>query len=155
MKTLLPLLLLLVLTPALAVADSMDKYLEMLRSDLRTTKTEIHTEALKLSDAEGQKFWPIQREYETNLAKIGDQRIQLIKDYAANYDSLSPVMAKQLVDRAFKLESSRLALLKKYTDRISKEVSPMVGARFAQIEAIINSLVDLQIRAETPLVPKS
>lgn len=152
MKRLLPLLLL-VLTPALAVADSMDKYMEMLRSDLRSAKTQIHTEALKLSDAEGQKFWPIQREYETNLAKIGDQRIQLIKDYAAAYDSLSPAVAKQLVDRAFKLESSRLSLLKKYTDRVSKEVSPMVGARFAQVEALINSLIDLQIRANTPLVP--
>ena len=152
MKKLL-LLLLLVLTPALAVADSFDKYLEMLRSDFRTTKTQILTEALKMSDADGQKFWPIQREYETELAKLGDQRVALIKDYAANYDSLTPAMAKQLVDRAFKLESSRLSLLKKYTDKTSKAVSPTVAARFAQIEATLNSLVDLQIRANTPLVP--
>jgi hypothetical protein len=151
-KKLLPLLLL-VLTPALAVADDLDKYLEMLRSDLRTAKTEIHTEALDLSEADGVKFWPIQREYETELAKIGDQRLQLIKDYAAAYESMTPEAAKQLVDRAFKLESSRLALLKKYTDKVSKGVSPIIAARFAQVEAIINSLIDLQIRAETPLVP--
>ncbi len=152
MKKLLPLLML-VLTPALAVADDMDKYLEMLRSDLRAAKTEIHTQALDLSEADGAKFWPIQREYETELAKLGDQRLQLIKDYAATYDSMTANTAKSLVDRAFKLESSRLALLKKYTDKVSKTVSPITGARFAQIEAIINSLIDLQIRAETPLVP--
>lgn len=152
MKRLL-LLIVFVLTPALAIADSIDKYLEMLRSDFRTTKTQIHTEGLKLSEAEGAKFWPIQRQYEAELAKIGDQRIQLIKDYAANYDSLSAPMAKTLVDRAFKLENSRLALLKKYTDRVSKEVSPLIAARFAQIEALVNALVDLQIRAETPIVP--
>jgi hypothetical protein len=134
-------------------ADDMDKYLEMLRSDLRTAKTTIHTEAVGLKGTEGDKFWPIQREYETELAKIGDQRIALIKDYAANYDSLTATKAKELINRAFKLESSRLALLKKYTDKITKGISPMVGARFAQIEAIINSLIDLQIRAETPLVP--
>jgi hypothetical protein len=62
-------------------------------------------------------------------------------------------MSKSLVDRAFKLESSRLSLLKKYVDKVSKQVSPSVGARFAQVEAVVNSLVDLQIRAETPLVP--
>jgi len=146
-------LVLLVVMPAFAFADDMDKYLELMRSDLRNAKTQIQTEALKLSDADGQKFWPIQREYETELAKLGDQRVQLIKDYATNYDTLTPDMAKKLVDRAFKLESARLALLKKYTDKVSKGVSPMVAARFAQVEAIINSIIDLKIRADTPLVP--
>src|SRR5262245_66490895 len=121
----------------MAIADSLDKYMELLRSDFRTTKTELLTEALQLSEPDGQKFWPIQREYETELAKLGDQRVQLIKDYVANYDSLSATTAKQLVDRAFKLESSRLSLLKKYTDKVSKGVNPIVAARFAQIEALI------------------
>ena len=99
------------------------------------------------------KFWPIQREYETELAKIGDSRLQLLKDYAATYNTLTPENAKALVDRSFKLESSRMNLLKKYTGKVSKEVSPMVAARFAQTEAFVNSLVDLKIRAETPLAP--
>src|SRR5262245_33260927 len=88
----------------LAVADDVDKYAEMMRSDLRNEKTKILTEGLSLSEAEGQKFWPIYREYETQLAKLEDQRIQLIKDYAANYDKLTPETADKLVDRAFKLE---------------------------------------------------
>ena len=149
---LLPLLFALAV-PTIAAADDMEKYDEMMRSDLRTGKTALLTEALKLSDADGQKFWPIQREYETELAKVGDQRIQLIKDYAAAYDSLTPETAKSLMDRAFKLESSRLAVLKKYADKVSKDVSPKVAARFAQVEAIVNSLIDLKLRAETPLVP--
>jgi hypothetical protein len=149
---LIPLLLALAV-PTIAAADDMEKYVEMMRSDLRTGKTALLTEALKLSDADGQKFWPIQREYETELAKIGDQRIQLIKDYAAAYDSMTAETAKSLVDRAFKLESSRLTVLKKYTDKVSKTVSPLVAARFAQVEAIVNSLIDLKLRAETPLVP--
>jgi hypothetical protein len=149
---LLPLFLLLV-APTLAAADDIEKYAEMLRSDLRTAKTQIHTEVLGLTDAQGQVFWPIQREYETELAKIGDQRMQLIKDYAAAYNTLTPEIAKSLVERAFKIESARLSLLKKYTGKVSKATTPIVAARFAQVEAIINSLVDLQIRAETPLVP--
>ena len=64
------LVLFLVVMPAIAVADDLDKYMEMLRSDFRTTKTQVLTEGLKLSEADGQKFWPIQREYETELVKI-------------------------------------------------------------------------------------
>jgi hypothetical protein len=66
---------------------------------------------------------------------------------------MTAVTAKSLMDRAFKLESSRLAVLKKYADKVSKAVSPNVAARFAQVEAIVNSLIDLKLRAETPLVP--
>ena len=149
---LLPLLFALVL-PTVAFADDMEKYVELMRSDLRTGKTQLLTEALKLSDADGKKFWPIQREYETELAKVGDQRIQLIKDYAAAYDSMTATTAKSLIDRAFKLESTRLSVLKKYTDKVSKDVNPRVAARFAQVEAVVNSLIDLKIRSETPLVP--
>jgi len=154
MKWVLPTLFLLLVVAPVAMADDVAKYVELLRSDLRNQKTELLTEALELNDAESQKFWPIQREYETELAKLGDQRVQLIKDYAAGYDSLSKDTAKKLLERAFKLESSRLSLLKKYADKVSKTVSPAVAARFAQVEAIVNSLMDLQIRAETPLMPK-
>ena len=152
---LLPLLVALVVpvVPRVAVADDMDKYVELMRSDLRNGKTELLTEALKLSDAEGKKFWPIQREYETELAKVGDQRIQLLKDYAAAYDSMTATTAKSLMDRAFKIETTRLSVLKKYSDKVAKDVSPRVAARFAQVEAVVNSLIDLKLRAETPLVP--
>ena len=152
MKVLFAALALLVL-PAAAAAEDLTKYVELLRSDLRTSKTELLTEALSLTADQGTKFWPIQREYETELAKIGDSRLQLLKDYAASYNTLTPENAKALVDRSFKLESSRMNLLKKYTGKVSKEVSPMVAARFAQTEAFVNSLVDLKIRAETPLAP--
>ena len=154
MKKLLPLLMMLLIAcPNLAAADDYDKYIEMLRSDLRTTKTQIHTEALDLTDVEAQEFWPLQREYENELAKLGDKRLALIKDYAANYTNLQPEMAKDLVDRAFKLEEQRLSLLKKYTDKISKDVSPITAARFAQIESVLNALVDLQIRSEMEFFP--
>jgi hypothetical protein len=145
--------LLLIAIPSIASADSMEKYIELLRSDLRTTKTQIYTEAMELPDSEMQAFWPIQREYETELAKLGDERLQLIKDYATNYSNLTPDMSKKLVDRAFKLESQRLSLFKKYTDKISKDVGPVAAARFAQIESVLNALVDLQIRANLPIMP--
>ena len=153
MKRLLTILILLA-APAVARAENTDKYIELLRSDVRTAKTQIQTEALALSEADGAKFWPIQREYETELAKLGDQRLALIKEYAANYAALTPDMAKSLTDRAFKLESSRLSLLKKYTGKVSKAVSPAVGARFAQVESVVNAIIDLQIRNNIPLMPK-
>ena len=47
-------LLLAVVVPTVAIADDMEKYVELMRSDLRTGKTELLTEALKLTSADGQ-----------------------------------------------------------------------------------------------------
>src|SRR4029077_13616250 len=79
----------LLIVPAVSFADELDKYVELMRSDLRTQKTAVLTEYMQLSETDGPKFWPIQREYETQLAKLQDQRIAMIKDYAANYSALS------------------------------------------------------------------
>ena len=148
-RTLLALALLLL--PAVALADDLDKYIELMRSDLRTGKTAVMTEYMKLSDADGAKFWPLQREYETELAKIEDQRIAMIKDYAANYASLTDQKASELMKTAFKLSNQRAALLKKYSDKIAKTVSPKVGARFAQVEGFMQALVDVKVRGEVPI----
>lgn len=143
---------LLLVAPAVASADELDKYVEVLRSDLQTGKTALLTEALSLTTEEGNVFWPIQREYEVELAKIADQRIQLIRDYAGQYNSMTGDFAKSLMDRAFKLDESRTALLKKYTGKVSKQVSPIVAARFAQCESLVNSMVDVKLRSELPLL---
>ena len=147
------LFLCLMLVPAMAVADEIDQYMELLRSDLRTTKVEILTTELKMTDVQAEKFWPIQRAYETELATIQDARLTMIKDYAKNYSLMNDAVAKSLTDRAFKIQEQRTALLKKTTGKVSKEVSPMVAARFAQVEAFIQSLFDLKVRGEVPVVP--
>lgn len=141
------------LTPAPASAESLEKYIEMLRSDLRTTKTAILTEALEMSDDQATKFWPIQREYETELAKVQDARIAMIKDYGASFETMDAAKATALTTTAFKLADQRAALLKKYTGKVSKAVSPVMAARFAQVESFIQALVDVQVRGELPLVP--
>jgi len=141
----------LLIVPAMSFADDLDKYVELMRSDLRTTKTAVLTEYMHLSEADGTKFWPIQREYETELAKVQDKRIAMIKDYAASYDSLTNAKANTLMAESFKLVEARTTLLKKYSGKIAKEVSPKIGVRFAQVEGFIQSLVDVQVRGEVPL----
>lgn len=146
-------ILCLALIPGVALADSLDKYIELLRSDFRTQKTALITEAVALTDAQAPKFWPIQREYETELAKLQDARIAMIKDYMQNYAAMDDAKAKTLMATAFKLQDQRSALLKKYADKVAKGVSPSVAARYAHTEAFIQSLVDVQVQAEVPLMP--
>jgi hypothetical protein len=72
-------------------------YIELLRSDLRTQKVAIITEVMAFTEDEDAKFWPIYREYETELAKINDDRIKGIKEYADNFDKITDELADRLV----------------------------------------------------------
>lgn len=138
--------------PAHAQGTTPETYLELLRSDVRTSKVEILTEALELSEAEGTAFWPIYREYDTELAKLGDRRIALIKTYAATYGTMTDEQLSTFAKDWFAIQQDRLKLRKKYFDRVAKAVSLRVAAQFTQVENVIGMLIDLQIAVELPLI---
>ncbi|HEY7211611.1 MAG TPA: hypothetical protein VH477_15155 [Bryobacteraceae bacterium] len=127
-------------------------YLALLRSDVKTKKTEIIRENVKLSDSEAQKFWPIQRSYENDLSKLKDQRIEIIRDYAKNWDNLSDATAKDLGHRMMDFQKKRLDLHEKYFNRITKEINATVAAKYFQVENQLENLIDLEIASQIPLV---
>ena len=57
-----------------------------------------------------------------------------------------------MVKKLFQLKESRLALKKKYFEKIGKALAPVVAAKFLQLENVINNLIDIQIAAELPLI---
>ena len=68
-------------------------YAELLRSDVRAEKVAILTEVMGFTEAEDAAFWPIYREYDGEMAKLGDQRLALITDYANEYATLTDAAA--------------------------------------------------------------
>ena len=143
--------LMLVSMAAPAMANTHD-LTELLRSDLRTQKRALVTQAMQLNDEQSAKFWPVYSEFETELTKINDQRVTMIKDYAAAYNSMTDQAAKDLIKRGFKLQESRTSLLKKYVNKMSKAVDVKTAARWAQVEHALDSAIDLQIASELPLL---
>lgn len=126
--------------------------MELLRQDINTQKTAILTEAMALDDAQAEKFWPIVREYDLERAKITDRRLDVIKKYAANYETMTPDMADKLMSESMKIDSDMMNLKKDYYKKISKELSAVEGARFLQVENFVDNLLRLQVQSELPLV---
>ena len=110
------------------------------------------TQAMKMDEATSAKFWPVYTEFETELTKINDQRVTMIKDYAAAYNSMTDKTAKDLIARGFKLQESRTSLLKKYVNKMTKATGVKTAARWAQVEHAVDSAIDLQIASELPLL---
>ena len=70
MKKLLLIIIVLLLVNTVAYGKDVDAYIELLKSDVRTQKVAIISEALQFTDEESSAFWSIHREYELDLSKI-------------------------------------------------------------------------------------
>jgi len=141
-----------VLAPEETREANLRAYADLLRSDVRAQKSAILTELMEFSESEEAKFWPVYREYETALAKINDDRLALINEYAAHYATLTDTVADRLARGALDVEARRQDLKRRYYERFASVLSPKTAARFLQVENQILLLLDLQIAASLPLV---
>lgn len=125
-------------------------YVELLRADVKAKRVAIITEIMQFSDSEAATFWPLFRDYDYELSKLGDARLQLITDYIKNYDDITNEKADNLMSAALALETQRTELKKKHFDIMKKALSPRTAARFFQVENQMQQIVDLQISANLP-----
>src|SRR5215471_6447107 len=86
------------------------EYAELLRSDVQAQKIAIITEVMEFTDAENTAFWPIYRDYNAEMAKLGDERVALIEEYARAYPNVTDAAADSLSTKALDLEARRLAV---------------------------------------------
>ena len=132
---------------------NLSAYAELLRSDVRAQKVAIITEVMGFDDAEDKAFWPIYREYDVEMSKLGDERVAMIEEYARNYDQLTDATADKLASKALDLQARRQAVLAKCFDRVKAALSPRTALRFLQVEHQLLLIIDLQIAASLPVAP--
>ncbi len=152
MKKLLLVIIVLLFANTVSYGKGVDAYVELLKSDVRTQKVAVITEAMQFTDEESSAFWPVHREYELELSEIIDDRIELIRDYVQNYDNLTDEKARELTKKVFALEKRRTKLKKKYCKRFERALSATIALKFLQVENQISLLIDLQIASELPLI---
>jgi len=133
---------------------NLSAYAELLRSDVRAEKVAIITEVMEFTEAEDKAFWPIYREYDAEMAKLGDERVALVADYARDFDQLTDDAADKLARKALDVEARRQAVKAKYYERIAAALKGRTALRFLQVEHQLLLLTDLQIAAALPIAGK-
>lgn len=139
---------------ALGGEKNIREYIDLFRSDLSTTKVETIRQVMKLNPEESQVFWPIYREYESELFRLMDMRLDLIVQFVTDHmnGTFTNARAVDTATKFFKLKEGRIALWKKYYGKFDKALSPIRAAQFVQIEHQIALLIDLQIASEMPVI---
>src|SRR6201987_3318356 len=122
--------------PAGAQANNQisDKDVELLRQDLRAQRKQIMAENMTLTADEATKFWPIFDQYRQEAIKANDERWATIKDYAANYNTMTDAQAQDYMKRSTAVDQQLLALRLKYVPVFEKVISPKKTALWYQID---------------------
>jgi hypothetical protein len=126
--------------------------LEGLRADLRSSKKQATAAALKLTDAESTKFWPIYDRYAAELTGIKNGQYQLIAEYVNNFGKYTDKTATDFITRWLDLDIKTSALRAKYVPIVGKVLPGVKTATFFQIDRRLNKLVDLQLASKMPLL---
>jgi hypothetical protein len=132
----------------------MKAYMDAMRKDLRTERQAIVDQAMGLDAGEKAKFWGVYEKYQTEVKALWDKRIAGIKKYADNFETITPAMADELAAGAIANQEQALALIKKYHPLMKQAVGSKAAARFAQVEHTLNSLGNVQIGSNIPLMPR-
>jgi len=131
---------------------SLDQDILLLRKDIRSQKKQLIAANVPLTDAEAQKFWPVYEEFTEKLVMINNDKYQLIKEYAQNYNNLTDAKTDDLTQRLLAVDVNAATLRQKYWANFSKVLPAKKVALYEQVERRAQLLIDLQLASQIPLV---
>ena len=129
-----------------------EAYIRLLRADLNSRKEQIVKETMQLDDKQARIFWPIYKNYEADLDKLGDEKLAIIREYATNFTSMTNEKADEMAKRVMALDDQKSALRRKYYDLMKQSLPAILVARFLQVENQIQLLLDLKIASNLPII---
>jgi Spy/CpxP family protein refolding chaperone len=135
-----------------AAGPTLEQDIQLLRSDIRSTKKQLIAENMKLTDAQAEKFWPVYDAYTQETTKLGDARYALVKEYAQSYVNMTDAEADSLVEKMATLDVQTATLRQEWVPKFRKVLTGKQAALFFQLDKRINLLLDLQFAANIPVV---
>ena len=133
-------------------AQSEDDYIEIVRDVLKTEKKAAIAGIMELSDTESAPFWELYNEYTFEMSKVQNQRISLIKDFAASYENMTDEKADELWTRMLTFQKDALKLKKNYYKKFKKIIPAGKAAMYFQAENKIETLVNASLAMEIPFI---
>jgi hypothetical protein len=128
--------------------------MDILRQKLKADKKLVIAENLKLTDAEGGKFWPVYDAYQKDLQGINQRLAAVINAYADAYNKgpVTDAAAKTLIEEAVAVDEAEAKLKSSSLPKILAVLPAAKAARYLQIENKIRALLRYELAAGIPLV---
>lgn len=129
-----------------------DQEIELMRQDLRSKRKQIIAANIQMTDAEAEKFWPVYDQYAAEQKKAYDMHYGLLKEYAANINTLTNEQALSLTKRWTEADTAKAQLRTKYFPAFERVLDGKRAARLCQLDRMLTLMIDVQIASDVPLI---
>jgi hypothetical protein len=128
--------------------------MEILRQKIKADKKLVVAQNLKLTEAEGQAFWPVYDTYQKDLQQINQRMTAAIQGYADAYNKgpIANDTAKKLIDETQSIDDAEAKFTSAWVPRILAVLPATKAARYLQIERKIRAAVRYELAAGIPLI---
>jgi hypothetical protein len=143
------------LTASAAFAQGEAEVRQQLATDRATIQADrqaIVAEALPLTEEQAKAFWPLFRQYRTEMEKLGDRVMDLMIDYGKNMDTLTDEKAAALLDEVLAIQRDEVKVKQSWLPKFRKVLPAKTVTRFYQIESKLDTLLRFEAAAQIPLV---
>ncbi len=135
-----------------AIAADVANIMQMERVQLQADRKMIIAQAMQLSSAEGEKFWPLYDDYAAARKQNGDRLQKVILEYAKHFPEVPDAVATKLMDDWLATEKQGVKLKTKYVKKFRRVLTPQQLARYFQTENKLDAIVKFGLAADIPLI---
>lgn len=125
--------------------------IEVMRSQIATKRQALVAENLDLTEAESEKFWPVYRDFQYDRAPLIDRRLENIKAFRDNYETMTDEQARAIIDAVVSYEEDMLKLTRKFIREFRKVLPERKVMRYLQIERKLDAVIDFDLARVIPL----
>ena len=128
--------------------------MDILRQKIKADKKLVVAENLKLTEAEGAKFWPVYDAYQKEIQQINERLKAVVLAYADAYNKgpVTDAAAKKLIEDAAAVDDAEATLRRTSLPKILAVLPAAKAARYVQIENKIRAVIRYELAAGIPLV---
>lgn len=116
------------------------------------SKGDIIKEYLNLSEPQATAFQSVYDNYEAERKALGQKKMQIINDYAINYDKITDEKADELAKNNLKNNVDFEKLLSKAYGKAKKAIGPVNAAKFIQLEQYFQTTIRSSVQDDIPFI---
>jgi hypothetical protein len=137
-----------------AKAQSDKEEIDMMQAAYGMDKKAAVAEFVKPSADQKDAFWKLYDEYETKRKELGKKRIELLKQYASEYKTMTSEQADRWCRNVMDLQKKTDDLITTYYGKIKFDTDGIVATQFYQIENYILAGIRAKILGNIPFIEK-
>jgi hypothetical protein len=137
-----------------AYAQSNKEEVDLMQAAFGMDKKDAVAEFVKPSETQKAAFWKLYDEYETERKELGKQRIELLKQYASQYKTMTSEQADGWTKKVMDLQKKTDNLITTYYGKVRTATDGIVALQFYQMENYILAAIRAQLLDQIPFVEK-